>query len=153
MPKPLDKDAAQLKPADKPSVLYTADVLELALRLADFPLADDLRLRGNATSRICGSKVVLGLALNDRRQITKAGAMVSACAMGQAAAAIFLQHSTDHSLQQITDTPIALANWLKGDGTQPPWPELDKLAAARDFPARHNAILLPWEAAKQALSL
>ena len=30
-------------------------------------------------------------------------------------------------------------------------PELEAIAAARDFPGRHGAILLPWRAALDAL--
>jgi len=34
----------------------------------------------------------------------------------------------------------------------PDWPGLDAIEAARAFPGRHGAMLLPWQAALAALS-
>jgi hypothetical protein len=34
----------------------------------------------------------------------------------------------------------------------PDWPGVEAIAAARDYPARHGAIMLPWTAARDALS-
>jgi len=44
-----------------------------------------------------------------------------------------------------------MAAWLGGAGQMPDWPGLAAIAAARDYPARHGAILLPWRAALDAL--
>jgi NifU-like protein involved in Fe-S cluster formation len=33
----------------------------------------------------------------------------------------------------------------------PDWPGIDLIAVARDYPARHGAIMLAWEAALSAL--
>jgi hypothetical protein len=33
----------------------------------------------------------------------------------------------------------------------PDWPGLTAIAAARDYPARHGAIMLAWQAARQLL--
>ena len=48
--------------------------------------------------------------------------------------------------------PHCFTAWLAGGGTMPDWPGLDRLSAAREFPARHGAIMLPWNAALDALS-
>jgi hypothetical protein len=34
----------------------------------------------------------------------------------------------------------------------PDWPGLAAIAPAREFPGRHGAIMLPWTAARDALS-
>jgi hypothetical protein len=46
----------------------------------------------------------------------------------------------------------ALTEWLAGAGDLPGWPGLAAIAPARAFPARHGAIMLPWTAARDALS-
>ena len=38
----------------------------------------------------------------------------------------------------------AIAGWFAGEADFPDWPGFDLLAAARDYPARHGAILLPF---------
>ena len=45
----------------------------------------------------------------------------------------------------------ALAAFLAGERDDPgDWPGLEALAAARGYPARHGAILLPFEAVAEA---
>ncbi|MGB3320231.1 MAG: iron-sulfur cluster assembly scaffold protein, partial [Sphingopyxis granuli] len=46
----------------------------------------------------------------------------------------------------------AIAGWFAGEGAAPDWPGFDLLAPARDYPARHGAILLPFDAAVAALA-
>ncbi len=42
--------------------------------------------------------------------------------------------------------------WLAGEGRSPTGPGSRPSPAARDYPARHGAILLAWQAAGEALS-
>jgi hypothetical protein len=44
-----------------------------------------------------------------------------------------------------------MADWFGGKDIVPDWPGFELLAAARDYPARHGAILLPFDAAIAAL--
>jgi hypothetical protein len=41
---------------------------------------------------------------------------------------------------------------VAGEGSLPDWPGLATIAAARDYPGRHGALMLPWTAALQLLS-
>ncbi len=136
-----------------PAKLYSPALLGLATGLAQFPLTDDLPLRAEARSRSCGSVIALGLALREDGGIERIGMKVSACAIGQASAALLAQGSSEASPAQLRDTADALAAWLAGEGDLPTiWPGLDPLAPARDHPGRHGALLLPWKAACEALS-
>ena len=132
--------------------LYTPAVLALATGLAAYPLTDDLPLRAEARSRTCGSEVALGLALTADGTIARIGMQVRACAIGQASAALLAQYAQERSPGALAATLAALESWLAGDGDLPDWPGLDLLAPARDHPARHSALLLPWTAASKALS-
>lgn len=131
--------------------LYTPELLALAVSLADYPLGDGLRLRGEAVSRTCGSTLTIGLACDDAGRIEQVGMQVSACAVGQASAAIFAQGARRATAADLAAAEDAIASWLAG-GERPDWPGIERIAAARPHPGRHGAILLPWRAARAALS-
>ena len=132
------------------AALYTNDVLSLATSLAAWPLTDDLPLIGSARAHTCGSTIELGVALDAGHRIARIGLRARACAIGQAAAAIFAGAATGQSAQDVAKAETAIEAWL-GGGADPDWPGFAAIAAARAYPARHGAILLPWRAALVAL--
>lgn len=134
------------------SRLYTSELLGLAAGLADFPLTGDLPLRAEQRARTCGSVIALGLALDDRGQVSGVGVKVSACAIGQASAALLAQSVTRRAPGDVRDAAQALEAWLAGEGALPDWPGIAALAPALAHPGRHGALLLPWKAACEALS-
>lgn len=131
--------------------LYTPDVLALAVELAGYPLTDDLPLRADARSTSCGSTIVLGIAIDADGTIGRIGVRSQACAIGQASAAIFAQGVRGRTGAEIHRTGRAVAAWLAGQGALPDWPGLSAIAAARDYPSRHGAVMLPWNAAMRVL--
>lgn len=132
--------------------LYSPELLSLATALAAFPLADDLPLRAKARSRSCGSVIALGLALDGAGQVARVGMQVSACAIGQASAAMLAQGAPGTRPEDFRRTLAALEAWLAGEGELPSWPGIAALAPAHGHPGRHGALLLPWKAAVVALS-
>jgi len=134
------------------AVLYTPEVLGLAIELARYPLTDDLVLRGEGRSKSCGSTIVLGLAIGAGGTVERIGVRSQACAIGQAAAAIFAGAAAGQTPAQIERAGREISAWLGGEGDLPEWPGLTGIAAARDYPARHGAVMLPWSAAVEALS-
>jgi NifU-like protein involved in Fe-S cluster formation len=134
------------------TALYTPAVLALATGLSQYRLDDSLTLRSEARSRSCGSSLMLGLMLDDRGYVTGVGLRSQACAIGQASAAIFAQSAIGRSDLEIDATATAIQQWLAGEGGLPVWPALETIAAARDYPSRHGALMLPWTAARQLLS-
>lgn len=133
------------------AVLYSTDVLALATSLSAYPWDDGLALRGSARSRSCGSTVELGLALDGQGRIERIGLRARACAIGQAAAAIFAEGAAGRDSAAVRAATAAVAAWLAGDGPEPDWPGFAAIAPARDFPGRHGAILLAWQAASELL--
>ncbi len=129
--------------------LYNRELLGLAMRLADYPVSDDMACKATARSRTCGSEVTIAC---DPSDLGKLGASVSACAVGQAAAAIFLASANLHDRERIATIAQGLPLWLSGEGEMPDWPGLATLSVALPHPARHEAILLPWKAALAVLS-
>ena len=131
--------------------LYTAQVLGLATQLAAWPWDDSLPLKGAARSRSCGSLLELGLGLDRQGLIARVGLRTQACAIGQAAAAIFASGARGRDGPAIHAAARALSAWLAGAGAMPEWPGLEALSAARTVPGRHGAIMLAWNAAHDLL--
>ena len=132
--------------------LYTPELLGLAVSLADYPLDPALPYQGSARSRSCGSTLDAGLALDEEGRVERLGLRVRACAVGQAAAALFAQGARGRQAAEIEAAHTAIAQWLSDGGEPPDWPGMAALAEARGFPGRHGAIMLPWTAALDALS-
>ncbi|HEX9805660.1 MAG TPA: iron-sulfur cluster assembly scaffold protein [Alteraurantiacibacter sp.] len=132
--------------------LYTPELLGWTVRLAAYRLAEDLPLAGEARSPSCGSTLSLTLDTDDRGAISAIGMRVSACAIGQASAAVFAEHAVGRDAEEIASSLAEMEAWVAGEGALPGWPDLKVIAPARDFPGRHGAMLLPWKAALAALS-
>ena len=132
--------------------LYTPELLALTLRLAEYPWDESLPLKGDARSRSCGSTLAMGLSLDAGGRVARIGLRARACAVGQASAAIFADAAKGLVFEQIESAHDAMASWLAGEGRLPDWPGISAIKAARAFPGRHGAMMLPWQAALAALS-
>jgi NifU-like protein involved in Fe-S cluster formation len=133
------------------ATLYTPTILALATGLADYPWVPALPLQGEARSKSCGSMIALGLGLDSAGRIDRIGLRSQACAIGQAAAAIFAKAAIGRDADEIRQADEAIAAWLAGERQLPDWPGLAEIEAARDYPARHGALRLAWTAARQLL--
>lgn len=132
------------------NALYSPELLALAVELAEFPHNSVAANQGCARSRTCGSEIVLSHEGTDR--LERIGMRVSACAVGQAAATIFVREASGKSLAEIAAAKTQIDAWLGGTDTIPEWPHLERLSPALPHSGRHEAILLPWKAALDALS-
>lgn len=130
--------------------LYTPELLALAIGLARFPFDPEARYTGAARSRTCGSTVDASIALGDDGRIEHVGLRVSACAIGQAAAAIFSQGAAGMNAASIAAALVEIEAWLDG-GPEPRWPGFAPLLPALPHKGRHGALTLPWRAALEAL--
>jgi NifU-like protein involved in Fe-S cluster formation len=133
------------------AALYTPEVLALATGLAAYPWDETLPLQGEARSKSCGSTIALGLGLDGQGRIDRVAVRSQACAIGQAAAAIFAKAAPGRDARTVREADEAIAAWLAGERDLPDWPGLNTLAQARDYPARHGAIRLAWQAARELL--
>ena len=85
-------------------------------------------------------------------RIAQPGMMTSACAVGQAASAIFAAGARGRDRADIQRSADVIALWLaRPDAPLPDWPGFAPLIPARAYPGRHGAIVLPWKAALDAL--
>ena len=72
-------------------------------------------------------------------------------ALPHSGARLLARHAPGLGLAEIRAARDGIAGWFAGEGERPDWPGFDLLAPARDYPARHGAILLPFDAAIAAL--
>ena len=131
--------------------LYTPDILGLAVEVADHPLSAARPYRAEVRSRLCGAALALDAALDDRGAVSELGLGISACAIGQAAAALFARGAVGQTPDQLAAAKDEIHAWLAGGRAAPRWPGLTALEPARAHPGRHGAIRLPWDAAGAAL--
>lgn len=127
--------------------LYNRDILSLAVATAEFLPLPDARYHASLRAPLCGSRIILDLDTDDADRVAAIGLHVEACALGQASAALLARHAAGRSLDEIRAARAAIAGWFGGSGDRPDWPGFDLLAPAKDYPARHGAILLPFDAA------
>ncbi len=141
-------------PGAAPSTkLYTPRLLALSASLAAFPLDDRFTYTAEAHSRTCGSTIKLGLDLDGCGLVERIGMQVTACAVGQSSAAVLAQGIERVDQAGLEAHIAAIVAWLSHNDDLPDFPQFDALAPAQGHKGRHEALLLPWKAAKEALSL
>jgi NifU-like protein involved in Fe-S cluster formation len=137
------------------SALYNQDILRLATALVAGHQLDDPDGTAEVRSPLCGSRIQADIATDAEGKLQRLALRANACALGQASAAILVNNAVGLGFCGIREVRNAVASALKREGAMPScWPELALLTAACDYPSRHAAILLPYDAilaaAKQA---
>ena len=132
--------------------LYSARVLMLA---ANLPHAGRLTAPEGSAERVaklCGSRAVVDVVLDDRGRIADFAQDVKACALGQAAAGVLGQHVVGASVDDIRQARDAMAAMLKSGGEGPGgrFEDLRVLKQVADYPARHASTLVALEATLEA---
>ncbi len=136
---------------DVTTPLYTRDILRLAASIPHFGRLAAAQATAERRAPVCGSAIIVDIALDGEGRVAALGQEVRACAFGQASAALMGGHVIGRSPAELAETRDALAAWLGGERDDPGvWPGLEMLAPARRLSARHGAILLPFQAAAAA---
>lgn len=129
------------------SALYNRDILRLASSLVAGDRLENPSGTAEARSPICGSRIQTDVCFDANGRISALALRASACALGQASAAILRANATGADLATIGDVRAGVEQALKGNAVMPTlWPDLALLAPAKDYPSRHAAILLPYDA-------
>ena len=132
--------------------LYSAKILNL---VANMPRAGRLAApdaTSEKTAKLCGSRIVVDVTVQDGKVVAYAQD-VSACALGQAAAAILGANVIGAELSEIELARDSLAAMLKSNGSPPAgrFAELAVLEPVKDYPARHASTLLAFDATVEAV--
>jgi NifU-like protein involved in Fe-S cluster formation len=122
--------------------LYSREVLRLAMALPHDDRLDGPDGQATRRSAVCGSEMSVDLALSDRK-IAAIAFRAKACALGQASAAILRDVAVNRTEAQIAALSEEVRAALQGQAEMPD--AFGPLAYARDYPARHGAIMLPFD--------
>lgn len=144
---------------------YNRALIDLAAQVGDarpLPGADHPSFavrRASASSPICGSRVDVALTVDEKGAVTGFGYAVEACALTKAVIAVMQDAVIGAAREEISAAHAALSLLLAGGDTMaveralpgPGWAKLMVLAPLKDYPVRHNAMQLPFEAVEKAL--
>jgi NifU-like protein involved in Fe-S cluster formation len=135
--------------------LYSARILALA---ANMPRSGRLPApegTGERTAKLCGSRAVVDVVLDDQGRIADFAQDVKACALGQAAAGVIGEVVIGASVDEIAEARDAMSAMLKsgGEGPSGRFEGLRALKLVADYPARHASTLVAIEATLEAAML
>lgn len=134
--------------------LYTREILRLASTAPSGSELAGADISVTKTSRICGSRITIGVKFNDGK-VCDYTQEIKACALGQASSAIVAQHVVGKTWQELAPVADQVEALLREGGSPPEgeWADYKAFVPARDHPARHSAIMLPFEALREAFTL
>ena len=129
------------------ATLYNRDILRLAASLVPHDRLDTANGVAEARAPLCGSRVLVEVVFIVDGEIGGLAVRVSACALGQASAAILKANAVGHNMATITEIRAQIVEMLTANGPIPQlWADLALLSPAKDYPSRHASILLPYDA-------
>ena len=134
-------------------VLYSRDILRLAVSIPNEKRLIDADGTAECQSKTCGSRVAVDVLIADNGTINELGIEVNACALGQASAAILSREAIGKTRKQIEEARTQLQLFLTGSspniGT---WEKMELLEPVIDHKGRHGAVLLPYDAILEAFT-
>jgi NifU-like protein involved in Fe-S cluster formation len=134
-----------------PSALYSRDILRLASSIPHLGRLEHPQASAEKSSAVCGSRVAVDVALDREGRVAELGQEVKACALGQASASLMGAHAVGRTGAELEAARDGLADFLSGRSEWPgDWPGLEIFSEARWVPARHESILLAFDAAADA---
>ncbi len=136
------------------NALYNKEILRLAASLPAYRRVDDPVISVTKTSRICGSRITIAVKIEDG-EVADYSQEVKACALGQASSAIVAKNIIGKTWHDFAPVAEKVETLLKEEGPPPDgeWAEFQVFLPARPHKSRHSAILLPFEALREAFAL
>ena len=135
------------------SDIYNSRILQLA---GNLPRVGRLAAPdGSATahSKLCGSTVVVDVALDREGRVADFAHDVKACALGQASSAIMASGVIGADAAELRSLRDGMRAMLKAGGPPPDgrWADCAVLEPVRDYKARHASTLLTFDATVEAV--
>ncbi len=135
--------------------LYSARILGLA---ANLPHAGRLAApegTGERVARLCGSRAVVDVVLDDQGRVADFAQDIKACALGQAAAGVIGEAAIGATADEITAAAAALTDMLKagGEGPEGRFEGLRVLKPVADYPQRHASTQVAMGALLDAVDM
>lgn len=130
--------------------VYNQELIALSGQAAQPRHLAHPELTAKAVSPICGSEVAVELNLQGDK-IAAFGYEVESCALTKAVVAVMAKAIPGKNREEVAQAGEALKAMLSGaPAPTGDWAALKILEPVREYKARHNAILLPFEAVEKA---
>lgn len=136
---------------DKLISFYNEELIALSGEVALPQHIDKPQLTARAVSPICGSEIEVELKLTGDK-ISAFGFEVEACALTKSVVAVMKKAIIGKTRADVARAGQELEDMLDGKPVVPSgdWAKLIILEPVKDYKARHNSILLPFEAVEKA---
>lgn len=133
--------------------LYSARILSLAANLPHSGRLAAPQGTGERVAKLCGSRAVVDVILDDVGRVADFAQDVKACALGQAAAGVVGEAVIGATVGEIAEARDAMLSMLKSEGEGPPgrFEGLRALRLVADYPARHASTMVAIEATLDAV--
>jgi NifU-like protein involved in Fe-S cluster formation len=134
------------------SDLYSQKILDLAGNARQPARLAQPDASARKVSRVCGSMIEVDVAVRDG-VIADYGHEISACALGQTAAAVVAREIVGTPVAEFRQLRDQMHAMLKEEGAPPQgkWSDLAYLEPVREYRARHMSTLLVFDAVVEAL--
>ena len=129
--------------------LYQEQIIALARQSKQRSGLDNSELTARVDNPLCGDRVTIDLSLKGEL-IDDIGVTVRACALCEAASEVLSTHATKLSSLDIQKVETELRDYLSGNTANPPWAQLSVFEPVKEVTSRHECVLLPFVAAKNA---
>ena len=135
--------------------LYSARILSLAANLPHSGRLTAPEATGERVAKLCGSRAIVDVVLDDAGRVAAFAQDVKACALGQAAAGVLGESVVGAAIDEIASARDATLAMLKSGGEGPAgrFEGLRALKLVADYPARHASTLVAIEATLDAVRM
>jgi len=135
--------------------LYSARILGLAANLPHAGRLVSPDGTGERVARLCGSRAIVDVTLDDQGRVTDFAQDIKACALGQAAAGVIGEAVIGATADDITAAAAALTAMLKagGEGPEGRFEALRVLKPVADYPQRHASTQVAMGALLDAVDM
>ena len=99
--------------------LYTLEILRLASEIPHLGLIDDPEGTADLRSPACGSRMQVTVGLDGEGRVCEIGQTVTACAFGQASAALMGASAIGRSRSEVEGALTEITKWLSGARDDP----------------------------------
>lgn len=150
---PDDRPEADRLGSDALTAVYNQELITLSARAAVPVRLSAPTHTAHAVSPICGSEVTVDLIVENDR-ITDFGFDVQACALAKTVIAVLRDAVIGKTRADIARAASEMEAMLDGKPVIPSgdFARLILLAPVKDYTARHNSVLLPFEAIDKAFT-
>tara|TARA_Y100001978_G_scaffold131208_1_gene117330 strand:- start:855 stop:1259 length:405 start_codon:yes stop_codon:yes gene_type:complete len=130
--------------------LYQKQIIELARESRKRARIDTPDTTIRFDNPLCGDRIDIDFSIDDGR-ISDIGFKVRGCALCEASSEVLAKNAIGYKLQELNTVGNKLSDYLVGTLDKPDWKGFKIFEPVKSVPARHECVLLPFNALKKAI--